>query len=129
MTYKVKRLCHTSFLLHGLSLHSSQRKGQRVFLGSCSVKCKLSLTGRGQAEGLTGEPSIQRMEVGVVGRNRESFSLHCVSITLKRKLIHSALNCMPRPSMCLPLRLHTMWRRQYLNRLPKIPISNGVMSF
>lgn len=86
------------------------KKGQRVFLGSCSVKCKLSLTRRGQAEGLTGEPSIQMMRglegSGGRGEGRESLSLHCVSITLKRKLIHSALNCMPRPSMCPPHTLH-----------------------
>lgn len=96
-TYEVKRLSHLLSLARSISSLFTG-KGQRVFLGSCSVKCKLSLTGRGQAEGLTGEPSIQMMR----GGNRESLSLHCVSITLKRKLIHSALNCMPRPLMCLP---------------------------
>lgn len=102
-TYRVKRLCHTSFLSPGSisSLFTGERpKG--FPLASRSVKCKLSLTGKRASErGLTGEPSIQMMSGGR-GGDRESLSLHCVSITLKRKLIHSALNCMPRPPMCLP---------------------------
>lgn len=33
-TYKVKRLCHTSFLFFGLSLHSSQGKAEGFSLVS-----------------------------------------------------------------------------------------------
>lgn len=56
---------------------------------------------RGEWKGLTGGAINTDDERSGGGGGRESLPPHCVSITFKRKLIHSALNCMPRPPMCL----------------------------